>query len=245
MKKLISLLLMVLTCFAIVSGCSSSQSKSYTVNFDASGGTVSVESITVKVGEAYELPTPEKQGYVFKTWMLNTSKIASKGVWSIESDVNLVAVYEGVDYNVDIVDALDLPLMNCTVAYGEPYEFKFDSSVKNIIAGLRLKDNEEETVPLKGDFWPYSEDVVLVAEFKKITVVFNLNGGTADFTTEVLVEYGKIFDVKLYTPTKPGALFTGWNYGNIIFSDLEPRAWDIAKERVELKAKWQTHTGNH
>ena len=247
MKKLISLILMILSlsCTVFVSACGGDGFDGYyTITFDANGGTMGVESIKVKVGEAYELPTPEKEGFNFKTWMLNTSKISSKGVWSIESDVNLVAVYEGVVYDVKIYDVLDKHIMDSSVAYGEPYEIVFNSSVKNIVKGLKLKETDED-VPMKGDVWPFSRDVELIVTFKPITVVFNVNGGASDFDTEVFIEYGKMFDVSLYIPTKSGAVFDYWTYGNMTFSIMSPKVWDIAKERVELKAKWRTYTNNH
>ena len=102
MKKLISLILAILTlsCAISVVGCGSDV-KTYTITLDANGGTVSTKTISIQVGQSYELPTPEMKGFTFKTWMLNSSKIAQKGVWNIESDVNLVAVYEGIKYKVD------------------------------------------------------------------------------------------------------------------------------------------------
>jgi uncharacterized lipoprotein YehR (DUF1307 family) len=245
MKKLISLILAILTlsCAISVVGCGSDV-KTYTITLDANGGTVSTKTISIQVGQSYELPTPEMKGFTFKTWMLNSSKIAQKGVWNIESDVNLVAVYEGIEYKVDIYDALNKFIMNTTVAYGEPYEIKFPSDVNDIVKGLKLKGTEED-IPLKGDYWPYANDTELEVVFKEVTVVFNLNGGTADFAIEVPVEYGKIFDVSLYIPTKTGAVFEYWTYGNLTFSIVNPRVWDIPKERVELKAKWRTYTNNH
>ena len=246
MKKFISFILMILclSCIVSVTGCGNPEPATYTITFDANGGTVSVSSMSIKIGDSYQLPTAEREGFSFKYWMLNTSKLASKGVWNIESDVNLVAVYDGLEYNVNIVDLLDKPIMQCKVAFGEPYEIKFDNTVNDIVNGLKLKETDE-VVPLSGDVWPYSKDVELVVDFKPVKVTFNLNGGTADFTTEVWVEYGKIFDVSMYIPTKTGAIFEYWTYGNMTFSIMEPKVWDIPKETVELKAKWRTYTNNH
>ena len=245
MKKLISVLLLILSlsCAFFVYGCGKNDG-TYTITFDANGGTVSVSSMTIKVGDSYQLPVPEKEGFTFKTWMLNTSKIASHGVWNIESDVKLVAVYEGIKYNVNIIDMLDKPIMECQVAFGEPYEIKFASNVNDIVNGLKLKGTNE-AIPLVGDAWPYSRDVDVVVDFKPVKVIFNLNGGVADFPTEVLVEYGKLFDVSLYIPEKSGAVFECWTYGTMTFSILEPKEWDIALEQVTIKAKWRTYTNNH
>lgn len=245
MKKLVSLILLILSlsCAVFAVGCGD-EVKTYTITLDANGGTVGVQTISIQVGQSYELPVPEKKGYTFKTWMLNSSKIAQKGVWNIESDIKLVAVYEGDKYKVDIYDVLDNFIMDTTVAYGEPYEIKFPTDVNDIVKGLKLKGTEED-VPLKGDYWPYVNDIELEVIFKEVTVVFNLNGGYADFAIEVPVEYGKIFDVKMYTPKKTGALFEYWTYGTKTFSDKELKLWDIPKERVELKAKWRTYTNPH
>ena len=245
MKKLISFILVILSlsCVFFVYGCGQEEGV-YTITFDANGGTVSQSSMTIKVGESYVLPIPEKQGFSFKYWMLNSSKVASNGVWNIESNVKLVAVYEGIKYKVTINDVLENFIMESSVAFGEPYEIKFDSTVNDIVKGLRLKETDE-AIPLKGDYWPYSRDVELYVDFKPVKVIFNLNGGSADFPTEVLVEYGKMFDVSLYIPTKSGAVFDCWTYGNMTFSILTPKLWDIPKEEVTIKAKWRTYTNNH
>ena len=180
--------------------------------------------------------------------MLNSSKLASNGVWNIEKDVNLVAVYEGVKYKVTIDDVLENFIMETSVAFGEPYEIEFDTTVNDIVKGLRVKETNE-AIALKGDFWPYSKDVELYVDFKPVKVIFNLNGGTwpADGfnSTEVWVEYGKPFEVGLYIPKKTGAVFEYWTYGNITFSIVTPKVWDIPKEEVTLKAKWKTHTNNY
>ena len=246
MKKFISLVLMILSlsCAFFVYGCGGEKDTSFTITFDANGGRLSVSSMEIKVGESYVLPTPEKEGFSFKYWMLNSSKLAAHGVWNIEQDVKLVAVYEGIKYKVTIDDALDNFIMETQVAFGEPYEIKFDTTVNDLVKNLRLKGTEE-IIPLKGDSWPFIKDTELVVDFKPVKVIFNLNGGKADFPIEVWVEYGKMFDVSLYIPTKAGAVFEYWTYGNLTFSIVEPKLWDIPKEEVTLKAKWKTYTNNH
>ena len=54
------------------------QGNSYLVTFDSNGGTVNPSSKTVTYGTAYgTLPTPVKEGSIFKGWSLNATKISA------------------------------------------------------------------------------------------------------------------------------------------------------------------------
>ena len=54
------------------------QANSYLVTFDSNGGTVNTSSKTVTYGTAYgTLPTPVKEGSIFKGWSLNATKISA------------------------------------------------------------------------------------------------------------------------------------------------------------------------
>ena len=56
----------------VTSGFIGTNQMTYTVTFDADGGSVPIASKTVTVGERYgELPVPSKSGYTFKGWTKN------------------------------------------------------------------------------------------------------------------------------------------------------------------------------
>ncbi|MBQ6892808.1 MAG: InlB B-repeat-containing protein [Clostridia bacterium] len=64
----------------------------YTVTYDANGGSVSPATQTKKYGSEYgTVPTPTKAGYAFAGWYLNGSKVTSDTVVSATTDHTLVA----------------------------------------------------------------------------------------------------------------------------------------------------------
>ena len=64
----------------------------YTVTYDANGGTVSSETLTVTYDAQYALVTPSREdGYTFVCWMNGEDPITQSGTWKIASDVTLTA----------------------------------------------------------------------------------------------------------------------------------------------------------
>ncbi|MBE7078142.1 MAG: hypothetical protein E7377_05555, partial [Clostridiales bacterium] len=72
--------------------------KSYTVTLNADGGTVASTTITVTYdGAVPALPTPEKEGYTFKGWYYETTKIEEGATWTYDNEeATLKAVWEQV-----------------------------------------------------------------------------------------------------------------------------------------------------
>ena len=60
--------------------------KTYTLVFDANGGSLTQTTITVTYGQAYSLPTPTHDTKVFIGWMYNNTNISLVGTWSIDTD---------------------------------------------------------------------------------------------------------------------------------------------------------------
>ena len=61
---------------------------------NANGGTLAETKIVVTYGEAYELPSPTREGQLFFNWTYNNIKIDSQGTWSIDADdIELIAVW--------------------------------------------------------------------------------------------------------------------------------------------------------
>ena len=66
--------------------------KTYTVTYDANGGSVSPSTTTVTYNSIYgTLPTPTRNGYTFNGWYLNGTKITSSSTVTTTSNHTLVA----------------------------------------------------------------------------------------------------------------------------------------------------------
>lgn len=69
--------------------------KTYTVNFDANGGSVLQQTKTVMKGSPYgELPMPTYDGFVFLGWFTNKTKITSSTIFDLDRDITLYAQWE-------------------------------------------------------------------------------------------------------------------------------------------------------
>ena len=66
------------------------------VTLDSLGGEIANDTIDIKVGQKYELPTPTKSNYIFDGWYLGDTKVPEVGVWNIsKEDTNLTAKWVG------------------------------------------------------------------------------------------------------------------------------------------------------
>ena len=63
----------------------------FTVMLDAAGGTLSENSVKVRYGVAYQLPVPNREGYVFQGWYNGEELIETEGTWNRLAGLTLVA----------------------------------------------------------------------------------------------------------------------------------------------------------
>ena len=97
----------------------------YTVTFDADGGTVSPATKTVTMGQAYgELPVPEYYGHIFGGWFdSNDNPITATTVFTAADDVTLTAVWTLDSYLVSFTTDGNgtVDVQSITVDYGTAY----------------------------------------------------------------------------------------------------------------------------
>lgn len=79
------------------------QANTYTVMFDANGGTVSITSDDYTFDTNVTLPTPTRTGYTFGGWFVGTKQYTT-GTWKTDTNVTLVAKWIGNTYKVTYSD---------------------------------------------------------------------------------------------------------------------------------------------
>ena len=93
----------------------------YTLYFNANGGTVSPESRPVTYGSQYgTLPTPTRTGYTFNGWYTESSggsRVSSTTTMGA-SNTTIYAQWTPIYYNVTFVDGLGTTLKTQSVPYG-------------------------------------------------------------------------------------------------------------------------------
>lgn len=102
------------------------KANSYTVNFDANGGSVSPSSMTVTYSSTYgSLPTPTKKGYTFNGWYTSPSggtKISSSNKVSVAKSQTLYAQWIVNTYTLTYdANGGSVSVASKNVAYGSSY----------------------------------------------------------------------------------------------------------------------------
>lgn len=199
----------------------------YTVKYDANGGTGAPSNQTKKQGESLTISTakPTKTGYTFTSW--NTKKDGTGTKYDIgasyttDADLTLYAQYKKntVTYTVkyDANGGDNAPkdqtktkgkelVLSTTVPTKEGYKFvnwntKKDGTGTSYNAGSKYTTEASVTL-----YAQYEKE--LNEEETKYTITFYTNDGTTEKSTKVVNKGNKV--VKPEDPTREGYTFDGW-----------------------------------
>jgi len=197
------------------------KANTYTVTFDANGGSCDTESINVTYGSIYgdELPTPTRTGYTFGYWQLEldsyNKSIFSSSIVDITSNETLKALWYVNQYNLTVNKDIGIAsIYGLGNSLQQPYDVPINLTavLNNDYTFSSWTDENGNTVSFDN---PYSfkmpnNDVILNANSigKPIIITFNANGGTVNTTIKEVNFNGSYGD--LPTPTRTGYTFTGW-----------------------------------
>ncbi|WP_167540091.1 InlB B-repeat-containing protein [Bifidobacterium thermophilum] len=196
------------------------QANSYTVTFDANGGSTSVTSKTVTEGQPYgELPTPTRVGYTFAGWWEQAwqenhckyhdgKKITSSTPYEIPQDSTLVADWNISTYTVSFDSVGGSSVPSQTVEYGS----KVSRPKDPVRAGYAFQGwYTARSGGSKYDFGkPVTGGLTLYARWRAnvYTLSFDANGGSVSPGSKS-VTYGGAYG-QLPTPSRKGYTFQGW-----------------------------------
>ncbi len=147
---------------------------SYSITFNANGGSVSQSSKTVTYGSVYgELPIPERAGYIFVGWYLeNDVKITADTVVTIEGTCTLYAQWETI---VAISANIKTPATKLYYYVGDAI------TAEGLTVEVRYNDNTVKTVS-RSELSIHYVDMTTVG-VKTVTVSYE--GVSVNYTIEV------------------------------------------------------------
>ena len=191
--------------------------KTYTVSFNANGGSVSTTSKKVTYASTYgTLPTPTKQGHTFNGWFTSASggtRITSGSTVTITSDTTLYAQWSVNDYVLTVNPNGgtwngSTSSQTFTQKYGTTKTISNPTRVGYNFAGWELNGYGS----FSNQTYTYGAgNCELVAQWTrivlKVTFDASTNGGSPNSTKNV--NYGDTVGT-LPTPTKPFYKFIGW-----------------------------------
>ena len=203
------------------------QKNTYTVTFNANGGTDVAPQEVEYLGTAKEPAAPAREGYTFEGWYLNGTQWDFDEM-SVTGDITLVALWSEIRYTVRFLDG------------------------DQLVAALTVTEKGTVTAPALGaregytfEGWfngetrfdfdaPITDDVTLTAKWSaaEYTVSFETGGGTA--VSDQMVVHGGTISVP-QIPEREGYVFTGWYFNGT--------AWDFEEMTVSggmtLVAGWK------
>ena len=188
---------------------------SYTLSFDANGGTCSTTSQSVTYNSTYgTLPTPTRTGYTFAGWYTSTSggsMVLSTNTVSTAGNHTLYAHWTATSYTVTFdANGGTCNTTSKSVTYDATYGelptprmtgYTFNGWFTAISGGTQI---------VSSTFMTTAKAHTLYAQWEldTYTLSFDANGGVCD-TTSKSVNYGLVYGT-LPTPTRQGYTFEGW-----------------------------------
>ena len=229
------------------------KAKSYTVTFDANGGTTSTSSKTVTYDAAYgALPEPVRTGYSFGGWFTAASggsKVTASSTVAITAAQALYAHWTANTYIVTLNRQSGSGGDSTVTA---TYDAAMPAIAVPMRAGYTFGGFYAETGGEGMQYytasgtsackWNKTSTSTLYAKWtaKPYTVIFNANGGTTP-TSSKTVTYDATYG-ELPAPTRTGYSFNGWftaESGGLKVTESSKVA--IAAEHT-LYAQWTVNT---
>ncbi len=206
--------------------------KTYTVTYDATGGTPAKNSEQVVFGSYFKPTTATKTGYDFNGWFYNGNEEYSNDYYNIASDITLSARWNNkgfwINYNANGGEVVSVQQR---VFYDKTYEMYDTTRV-----GYKFLGWYNGTTKIENGTWKRLSDLNVTASWQALsyTISYNPdNGSSLESDTVFYDEY-----ITLPTPTREGYTFSGWyNNGRQYTSGK----WTTAKN-IELEAYWTANS---
>ncbi|MBR5438976.1 MAG: InlB B-repeat-containing protein, partial [Clostridia bacterium] len=243
LKKLITIVVMLMLSVTVALSATAcfgggDDGATYTVTFDANGGSMpnDVTTMQVTVGKNYTLPTPTKTGFTFDAWESTSGVVAVSGTWKTESDVSLKAkwVAKTTAVTLDVAGGAGASSTNLTATYGQVLALPTLTKVGYNFAGWTLNGQAYDATSA----WAVEDaTATLVATWaaKTTAVTLNVDGGVGATETELTATYGQV--LTLPTLTKAGFDFAGWTLNGQAYDATS--AWAVEDATATLVATWE------
>lgn len=216
----------------------------FTVSFNANGGSVTTESKKVTYDSNYgTLPTPTRTGYQFNGWYTETSggsKITSSSTVSITDNQILYAQWTVNSYSYTLGSATGATTTGSTASgsqnYGTTITLKGAANT-----GYTWNKWKSSNTDIRADITTANTTFSMpagnltmtpVVTANTYTVTYNANGGTGTMAQST-VTYDSSFRTEQNTFTRTGYTFNGWNEE----ANGTGTAWGLTDEGVYESGK--------
>lgn len=227
--------------------------QSYTVSYNANGGTGAPGNQTKEYNVNLTLSStqPTRTGYTFLGWSTSSSatsaQYASGGVYTANANVTLYAVWKVNQYNIsfDANGGTGAPSPQ-TKTYGVTLTLSSTRPTRTGYTFLGWSTNKTATSATyaAGGSYTANSAATLYAVWKinTYTVSYDANGGTGAPSSQTKT-YGVALVLSAEVPTRTGYTFLGWTSNKAIEAvEYEKGDFYYFDSSVTLYAVWQINT---
>lgn len=188
---------------------------------------------TLEWDSSYELEAPNREGYNFNGYSVNSQPISLTGTWNFTEDVQIVANWTPVSYSINYYLGSISGNANNQNNYTIESDFELNAPIAENAIFLGWYDNPDfsgEAIDriTSGSVGPKS----LYAKWKSVTIILNSDNGSEPISKDVII--GEAYN--LPTPVKAGYEFAGWFNGTTLVSLTG--VWS-SEEGATLVASWE------
>ncbi len=229
------------------------QPKTYTVSYNAGGGTNAPQSQTKVHGETVKLSAqvPTRNGYTFAGWATSANGNVSYkagGSYTPDANITLYAIWNANTYTVsyNTTGGTNAP-QSQTKVHGESIRLSTQEPTKTdciFLGWSRTVDGDAEFA--SGSVYSSDETVTLYAVWQEkenevYYVIYNSNGGSQapSMQTKNQDETVTISDM---VPVRDGYVFEGWASGNEAVATYFPNDTYGENKTLYLRAVWTAKT---
>lgn len=183
--------------------------ETFTITFEANGGTVAYRYIGIPVGTSYSaFPTPVKTGYIFDGWYTSSTS-GTKITYLTETDT-LYAHWKPDNYRINFDSCGGTSCAPITVAYAKTYGTLPTPTKPGLSFAGWYTEPEGGTKIGSGTYMKKAYEHTLYAHWKGIIskLSYDANGGSSVTTTKSITS-GQAYGT-LATASWTGHKFLGW-----------------------------------
>ncbi len=225
--------------------------KTYTVTYDANGGSVTTKNASVTYDKTYvSLPTPTRTGYTFDGWYNAKSggtKIGTTTKVTTANDHTLYAHWKANTYTVTYdANGGSVTPTSASVTYDKTYDnlpkptrtgYTFDGWYTAKSGGTRIETTTKVTTDKNHTLYAHWTE-------NTYTISFNANGGSGTVNSQSGIMYSATVTLNKNQFKRDGYTFKGWstsNNGKSIYSDGQTVTGltSTNNDTVTLYAVWE------
>ncbi|MFI3326828.1 MAG: InlB B-repeat-containing protein, partial [Clostridia bacterium] len=236
----------------------------YTVTYDANGGTGEPANDTKTYGVSYYVSTtePTKTGYTFVGWKLSAyttiygyTDSATSSYTNINQDLEFIAQWEAntytVSYNSNTTDTVSSMPSSQTKIHDETLTLSSDIPTRTgyTFQGWSTSSGTSNTVNYEtGDSYTTNASDILYAVWKVNTYIVSYSSNTTDTVSSMPTSQTKIYNVTLTLsddiPTRTGYTFQGWSTSSGTSNTVNYETGDSYTTNASdiLYAVWEVNT---